>query len=69
MRKTAWFETKDGNVPTFKWILVRNSTGFMAAVNEVVYSPETETFYGYVLTPEEERNVISHITHWANIPK
>lgn len=63
----VWLDAFDGNVPSMKWILVKNTAGFMAAVNEVVFNNTTREFSGYVLTPEREEKVISCITHWAKI--
>ena len=63
----VWHAVTDGAVPCFKWILVKNSNGFMAAVNEVTYNDKTGDFNGWTLTPEEEMHVISCITHWVSI--
>ena len=62
-----WLDAFDGNVPTFKLILVANASGFVATVNEVIFNNTTREFSGYMLTPEGEDKVISGITHWARI--
>ncbi|MBI3545077.1 MAG: hypothetical protein HY081_00570 [Gammaproteobacteria bacterium] len=63
----VWHAVTDVEIPCFKWILVKNTSGFMAAVNEVTHNKETGDINGWTLTPEEETHVISCITHWANI--
>ena len=50
------------------WILVKNSAGYHAAVNELV-EDGSGNVYGYVMTPEDEKKVISGITYWAWINK
>lgn len=64
-----WKEISEQNpIPSFIWILVKNSTGFMAAVNEICAPTKPNgDFVGYVLTPESEMMIISGITHWAEI--
>ena len=49
------------------WILVRNSAGFYAAVNEITFNTQTDGFRGWTNTPEEETLVISDIVEWTEI--
>jgi len=62
-----WHNIKDNDPPEETWILVRNSAGFYAAVNEVTVNTRSEEFKGWTLTPEEECLVISDIVEWTEI--
>jgi hypothetical protein len=63
----TWNYIGDSFPPVDSWILVRNSAGFYAAVNEVTVNTSTGELKGWVITPEEETWVVGDITHWAII--
>lgn len=50
------------------WILVRNSQGFYAAVNQISVNTKDNLIRGYSVTPEEEKLLISdEVLEWMEI--
>jgi len=63
-----WKDIKTYDQPDVEtWVLVRNSAGFYAAVNEVTVNIRSEEYRGWAITPEEETLVISDIIEWTEI--
>lgn len=66
-RMTKWYDIRKTLPPDDTWILVRNSAGYYAAVNDTAGNPITGQMQGWVITPEEEHMIIRGFDEWAFI--
>ena len=66
-RCMQWHEIREKYPPEDTWLLVRNSAGFYAAVNEITENTRSGEFRGWTISPEQENLVIDDIQYWAVI--